>query len=675
MARSQIRGITIEIGGDTTRLDKALDQSDRKLRGMQSDLKKVEDALKLDPGNMDLLAEKQRLLASVAEESSNRLATLTQAAEEMNRRLAEGEIDVDQYNAFNQELILAESRARLAEQSLQDFREELDRLSDSADDADDDLDDLDDNLDDLDDDLDDLDDSADNASDSFGGMSEVVVGAARAMGEMLVSAAIDAVKWIMSLDEATEEYRAEMGKLETAFKHAGYSMEDAKQTYTEFYKLLGDTATATEASQLLANMANREDELNYVTAVLGDTFGVFASSIPVKKLVEAINVAAQTGEVTGALSDALQLAGVNAEQFELQLQKLSNVKFDKSTNAFDDLANESHVANVVRLKQIIDELSISLFKTPEQAKNASDALYKMAKSENELSNWTRIATGVFATFGDALPVEGLIEAANETIKMGQVTGVLADALNWVGENEEDVNNRLQELTYEENRSAYIMGLLTSAYADAADQFNETNEVLLASRETQEQVNDSMARIGESVANIKQGFFNAFGPLLVALLDGVAASINGLAHAMENAGNATEYFLGLLANFGSHGGFGLGESIGSLLVGGKSRVLSMESYSLRPVTAEDLPHLARGTVVRPNNPFLAVVGDNPEEPEVISPYSTIRKAMDDSLRTAGRSTGTQSPTSAVMQVDGRTFARLEVPYILEEFRRLGVKFSR
>lgn len=627
MARSQIRGITIEIGGDTTQLDKALDQSDRKLRGIQSDLRKVEDALKLDPGNMDLLAEKQRLLASVAEESSNRLATLTQAAEEMNRRLAEGEIDVDQYNAFNQELILAESRARLAEDALRDFREELDRLSDSADDADDDLDNLDDDLDNLDDDLDDLDDSADNASNKFGKLSGVVAGVSIAIGQKLVSAVTDAISNMWNLDKATEEYRVAMGKLNTAFETAGYNIETAQNTYQEFYRILGDTDTATEASQLLT---------------------------------------------------------------------------------------------------------------------------QLARDEEDLSKWTNIAAGVYGTFGDSLPIEGLIEAANETAKTGQVTGVLADALNWVGMSEDEFNERLATMSDEGQRAQFIMGGLAVAYEDAADKFYENNEAIVASRDAQARLDESLGKLGESMSEVKTEIMESGAELLenltpalesameavsglfawlsdldpgtlqllmgvllaVAAIAPVASAISAISGALSAVSGAVTLLTGGLGALNIVGGLTLATFgkwlliIGAVVAavwllveafnaltgkskqvsatepsipsgsGGKGRMAVPSSdYTLRPITAEDLPHLARGTVVRPNNPFLAVVGDNPEEPEVISPYSTIRQAMDDSLRSAGRSTGSQGPTSAVMQMDGRTFARLEVPYILEEFRRLGIKFGR
>ena len=66
---------------------------------------------------------------------------------------------------------------------------------------------------------------------------------------------------------------------------------------------------------------------------------------------------------------------------------------------------------------------------------AVNHLAKLCSTEEELAQWTDIAAGVWATFGDSLPIEGLTEAANETAKTGTITGQLADALNWAGVNE------------------------------------------------------------------------------------------------------------------------------------------------------------------------------------------------------------------------------------------------
>jgi len=81
------------------------------------------------------------------------------------------------------------------------------------------------------------------------------------------------------------------------------------------------------------------------------------------------------------------------------------------------------------------------------------------------------------------------------------------------------------------------------------------------------------------------------------------------------------------------------------------------------------------VARKNNPFLAVVGDNTQEDEVISPYSTIKRAAAQGVLESGLLTAQRTTQNATMVLDGRTFARLIVPYIREDLIRTGVKLSK
>ena len=76
---NRIRGITIEIGGDTTKLDKALSGTNKNIKDTQSALKDVERLLKMDPGNTTLLEQKQRLLAQSVEATAEKVRTLKQA--------------------------------------------------------------------------------------------------------------------------------------------------------------------------------------------------------------------------------------------------------------------------------------------------------------------------------------------------------------------------------------------------------------------------------------------------------------------------------------------------------------------------------------------------------------------------------------------------------------------
>ena len=75
----RIKGITIEIGGDTTGLNKALSGTNKEIRNTQSQLKDVERLLKLDPSNTELLKQKQKLLAEAVEETGDKLEKLKTA--------------------------------------------------------------------------------------------------------------------------------------------------------------------------------------------------------------------------------------------------------------------------------------------------------------------------------------------------------------------------------------------------------------------------------------------------------------------------------------------------------------------------------------------------------------------------------------------------------------------
>ena len=112
MAANRIKGITVEIGGDTTKLQTALKGVNTEIRNTQSQLKDVEKLLKLDPGNTELMAQKHRLLGDAVKETKEKLETLKTAAEQANTALASGEISQSQYNALQREIIETENNLR-----------------------------------------------------------------------------------------------------------------------------------------------------------------------------------------------------------------------------------------------------------------------------------------------------------------------------------------------------------------------------------------------------------------------------------------------------------------------------------------------------------------------------------------------------------------------------------
>ena len=112
MAANRIKGITVEIGGDTTKLQTALKGVNTEIRNTQSQLKDVEKLLKLDPGNTELMAQKHRLLGDAVRETKEKLETLKTAAEQANTALANGEISQSQYDALQREIIETENNLR-----------------------------------------------------------------------------------------------------------------------------------------------------------------------------------------------------------------------------------------------------------------------------------------------------------------------------------------------------------------------------------------------------------------------------------------------------------------------------------------------------------------------------------------------------------------------------------
>ena len=125
MAGSKIKGITIEIGGDTTGLDKALRGVNSEIKETQSNLKDVEKALKLDPKNTELLAQKQRELAKAVEATSKKLDTLKEAQKQAAEQLARGDIGQEQYDALTREIVKTEAELKNAKQAAAGFNAEL----------------------------------------------------------------------------------------------------------------------------------------------------------------------------------------------------------------------------------------------------------------------------------------------------------------------------------------------------------------------------------------------------------------------------------------------------------------------------------------------------------------------------------------------------------------------
>lgn len=150
------------------------------------------------------------------------------------------------------------------------------------------------------------------------------------------------------------------------------------------------------------------------------------------------------------------------------------------------------------------------------ATEAAGHLAKLTTDQQSLSEWTTICQGVYATFGDSIPIEGLAEAANETAKTGELTGGLADALNWAGVSEDDFAAKLEKCNSESEREKLIRETLNGLYGEAAANFEKNNAAILAQNEAQAKMNEAMAALGEVTAPIMTMLTNLGANVLTAI---------------------------------------------------------------------------------------------------------------------------------------------------------------
>ena len=250
----------------------------------------------------------------------------------------------------------------------------------------------------------------------------------------------------VALDGATEEYRVAQGKLNAGFQTAGFSADVARKSYRNFYAILGDTDTATEASQLLANMAKNEEEVTKWTRIAAGVHGTFGDSLPIEGLVESANETARTGKVTGVFADALNWVGIMEDDFNAKLEQTTDVSkrnrlimdtlsttYDKAANSF--YANNQQVINARRNHATLDETLAKVGDTSSKVKNQLWVLAGAADDGSIRSgsalDWVQQKAEAFGAWVEGLDLSALKQQFDENFTQGlQRAG---DAMDWCRE--------------------------------------------------------------------------------------------------------------------------------------------------------------------------------------------------------------------------------------------------
>lgn len=411
---SRIKGITVEIGGSTTGLEKALSGVNKKIKTTQSELRDVEKLLKLDPNNTVLLKQKQELLARSVEETKDKLESLKKANEQAAESVQNYDAWKAAYDPIQQEI--SDTKSRLAElkeaqkeafdnhgadsdeyrnlqEEISQTVNELEQLRQQAKDVSEEFGNpisnsqynaLQREIIATEIELRQLESAAENTESAIEGINGDSLGdvagaadeaeeqleqagrAASDFGDYLKAGAlIEGAKGIVSglkdIAEESKEYMKIMGSLEVSSEKAGYSAQQTSETYKKLYGVLADEQAAATTVANLQALGLAQDDLSKLTDAAIGAWAAYGDSIPIDGLAEAINETMRTGQVTGALADVLNWGTEEGENFGLMLQE--NIEFTElSSNELKRLTDSEKEEYEARKAQfeIIEAYNTSL---------------------------------------------------------------------------------------------------------------------------------------------------------------------------------------------------------------------------------------------------------------------------------------------------------------------------
>ena len=296
-----IKGITVEIGGDTTGLSKALGGINREINATQRELREVEKLLKLDPENTDLLAQKERLLGEAIEETKTKLDALKQAEASAQEQFKKGEISRQQYDKLQREIIATEQKLEKLTSEASSNVKALDKIAKSAD------------------------ETADKLNKVGDKLAPVTAGV-MALG----AAAVAAV-------EGTEELRSDLSKLDQNAREHKVGVDKAREAWEAFTIASDETDSSVEATANLLQAGFTESNLQKAVENLTGAYLRFPDTMKVESLADSLQETLATKQATGQFAELLDRLGIGSENFSKGLAKCKT-EAEKQNYALETLS-------------------------------------------------------------------------------------------------------------------------------------------------------------------------------------------------------------------------------------------------------------------------------------------------------------------------------------------------
>lgn len=288
---NRIKGITVEIGGDTTKLQTALKGVNGQIKNTQSALKDVERLLKLDPTNTNLLAQKQKLLTQAIGETKEKLATLKTAAEQAYEQLQKGEITQAQYDALQREIAETEAELKKLESQASKTNQTLTKIGEVGSKV----------------------ESFGNGVTNVGKKVSVASAAVTAMGGAAVKTAAD-------FESSMSQVQATMGITKDSMSKVNGQSVNTMDTLSDLAKTMG-AKTAYSASECA-------EALNYLALAGYDTQQMCDTLPTVLNLAAAGNI--ELASASDMVTDAMSALGMETKDADMMVDQMA--KTASSTN-------------------------------------------------------------------------------------------------------------------------------------------------------------------------------------------------------------------------------------------------------------------------------------------------------------------------------------------------------
>ena len=323
-------------------------------------------------------------------------------------------------------------------------------------------------------------------------------------------ATVDLIKFDRELKN-TDRYLEEA---ERSADGTSSSIDEFGKTVKEAGKDAGDSSDGMGAfGEALANLKD--------SAASGDLNGVVSA----------------LGSLKGALVGGAALAGVKALADGI-VQITDSSKEYRTILGTLEVSSQKAGYTQEQTTEIYRKFQAVLGDT-QKAATATANLQALGLSQENLRVIMEEAIGAWATYGDSIPIDSLSESINETVQVGKVTGVFADALNWAGTSEDEFNEKLAACATTADRANLVLSQLSQQGLQATGQaWVENNQDIVAANEAQEMMNESTAQLGEALQPAA-AFITEYGSALVDMATMGVNAIASLIEAFDNLFNSQQ----------------------------------------------------------------------------------------------------------------------------------------